>query len=397
MKCLDCVQVCPNDALYVGWGAPAVLPAAKVAVPPAKKERGASLARWTLCALFALLVSAAFHGFDLTRRYQLDLLTWSRSALVAGTALLLLALFRSRARSPRGCTLGEEALLAIFFVAAVVVFRGWYEIPFLMSLGVAAIVAWALTQAGLLLTRRQLSIHGFRLKREGRLQPAAAVFALMIAAIVTTGATAAVSQARRIATQDMLAELGHLRAALATDDNPQTLERAIGLQQRILAREPDMLDHTLTLGFLLTRAGRLDDAQNLYDRALLDRSKASDGRIQYQYGMLESIRPRPAEAMRRFREAVEIAPDRSQHWLTLAQATILDGDLPSGLALFDQTAARFPREADIQLALGVAALQLGDETRARRYIDAAAALAPQRPEVQQAVDALRARYGNRKP
>jgi tetratricopeptide (TPR) repeat protein len=248
-----------------------------------------------------------------------------------------------------------------------------------------------------MVTRRQLSIHGFRLKREGRFQPAAAVFGLIVAAIVTMGATAGYSQVRKIGTQDLLAELARLRGVLATDENPQTLERAIALQRRILEREPDVLDHTLTLGFLLTRAGRLDDAQKLYDAALTDRTKAGDGRIQYQYGMLESIRQRPAEAMRRFREAVQIGPPRSQHWLTFAQATILDGDLPGGLALLDQTAARFPREADVQLAIGVAALQLGDETRARRYIDAAAALAPQRVEVQQAVEALRARYGNRKP
>jgi tetratricopeptide (TPR) repeat protein/ferredoxin len=397
MKCLDCVQVCPNDALYVGWGAPALKPVAPAAPKPIEKLGQSGVWRWLLSALFALLVSAAFHGFDLPHRFRLDLLSWSQSALVAGAAVFLLVLFRSRARSPRGCTLGEEALLALFFLTALLAFRGWHGIPFLFSLGLSAVIAWTLTQACLLISRRQLSLHGFRLKREGRLQPAAAVFGLLVAALLTLGTYASVAQARQIATQDMILELGNLRAALATDESPAALERTITLQRTIHEREPHVLDHTLGLGFLLTRAGRLDEAQALYDATLADRAFASDGRIQFQYGMLESIRPRPAEAMRRFREAVRLAPNRSQHWLTLAQATVLDGDVPGGLALLDQAAARFSKDVDVQLAAGLASLQLGDAVRARRYIAAASALAPQREDVKQAAEALRSKYGEAKP
>lgn len=397
MKCLDCVQVCPNDALYVGWGAPALKPVARTASKPVEKTGQAAVWRWVLSALFALLASAAFHGFDLQHKFRLDLLSWSQAALVAGVALLILALFRSRARSPRGCTPGEETLLAVFFLAALLAFRGWHGIPFLFSLGLAAVVAWTLTQACLLISRQQLSLHGFRLKREGRLQPAAAIFGLVAAALVTLGAYAGVAQARQIATQDMLVELGELQAALATDDSPAALARTISLQRAIREREPHVLDHTLGLGFLLTRAGNLDEAQRLYDAALADRAHASDGRIQFQYGMLESIRRRPEEAMRRFREAVRLAPNRSQHWLTLAQATVLNGDVPGGLALLDQAAARFAKDVDVQLAVGMASLQLGDANRARRYISAAGALAPQREDVKQAVETLRSKYGDAKP
>jgi polyferredoxin/Tfp pilus assembly protein PilF len=123
MKCGDCVSVCPNDALSFGWGAiPALAPE-----PAAQRP--------------------------------------ARRPALAG---------------------GEEAIAALAFAGAFFAFRGLYgEVPFLMSLGVAGIVAWGALAVARLLARPDFAWRHRALKRGGRLTGAgrfalgaAAAFAL---------------------------------------------------------------------------------------------------------------------------------------------------------------------------------------------------------------------------
>lgn len=104
MKCLDCVSVCPNDALYVGFGAPSLL--AKASEPPKPAK------------------------YDLTLR--------------------------------------EDLFAAVMFVAAFFAFRGLYgKVPFLMSLGVAGIVAFVFFKAAQLFYQRDVMLQKVRLKIDG--------------------------------------------------------------------------------------------------------------------------------------------------------------------------------------------------------------------------------------
>ncbi len=126
MKCLDCVSVCPNDALYFGLGAPSLTGKPRVA-EPAKRR------------------------FDLS---------WS-----------------------------EEALCAAVFAAAFFAFRGLYAlVPMLFAVGLAGCVAFIVWKAWRLLGDRDCRFHRFQLKRSGRVAPAGgawlALAALLAVAIV---------------------------------------------------------------------------------------------------------------------------------------------------------------------------------------------------------------------
>lgn len=106
MKCLDCVSVCPKDALRFGFGpAPLLLPG-----------RGARPRR----------------HFDLSFR--------------------------------------EEIAAGIAFILALVAFRGLYgAVPFLLALGLAVLSALACVSLVRLLRRRDVAFQGHPLRRAGRL------------------------------------------------------------------------------------------------------------------------------------------------------------------------------------------------------------------------------------
>ena len=117
MKCMDCVSVCPNDALYVGWGKPAV------AIPA--NERGT----------------------DKPRRFDL---TWP-----------------------------EEIVFAILAVAVLFSMRGAYSLPLLFASGVTAIVTWMAWKSWSLFRAGNVNFHGLRMKSAGRLQPSGIGFLLL--------------------------------------------------------------------------------------------------------------------------------------------------------------------------------------------------------------------------
>lgn len=122
MKCGDCVSVCPNDALSFGFGKLPLFAAARSADSTAEP--------------------AVAPGPDLAKRsYPL---TWS-----------------------------EELITGAAFLLAFAAFRGLYgRVPFLMSLGLAGVLAFQVLLAVRLVLRRDLAFRHKALKRAGRLLPA---------------------------------------------------------------------------------------------------------------------------------------------------------------------------------------------------------------------------------
>ncbi len=113
MKCLDCVSVCPSDALYYGAG--------PLPIAVHKRAGGREMTRFPL--------------------------SWA-----------------------------EEGIAAAAFAAGFLTFRGLYgQVPFLMALGVAGVLAYLVLICFQLATRPNLSFKAWRLKRLGALQPAAYV------------------------------------------------------------------------------------------------------------------------------------------------------------------------------------------------------------------------------
>jgi len=108
MKCMDCISVCPNDALYFGFGRPTVA----VSKPKSK---------------------------PIPRNYSL---TWP-----------------------------EEIIGAFVFLGSFLAVRGVYAlVPFLMALGCAAVTTFLALKSWRLLRTTDLSFHRLILKSSGRIQ-----------------------------------------------------------------------------------------------------------------------------------------------------------------------------------------------------------------------------------
>jgi tetratricopeptide (TPR) repeat protein len=114
MKCMDCISVCPNDALYFGFGKPTIA----VSKPKSK---------------------------PILRNYSL---TWP-----------------------------EEIVGAVVFLGSFLAVRGVYAlVPFLMALGCAAVTTFLTLKTWRLLTNTELSFHRLILKSSGKIRKAGWAF-----------------------------------------------------------------------------------------------------------------------------------------------------------------------------------------------------------------------------
>jgi len=139
MKCLDCVSVCPNDALSLGIGTPGLLSKPRDADAAARQRR----------------LSASPKRFDLTWR--------------------------------------EEIALAAAFVAFFLCLRGMLDlVPMLMAAGLAGIATFLAWKLWSIVTKPNVRLQALQLKLKGSVQPAGFAFAsigvLVIASSLWSGA-----------------------------------------------------------------------------------------------------------------------------------------------------------------------------------------------------------------
>ena len=300
MKCGDCVSVCPKDALYVGWGAPA-LQAARRAGPPRATRRNWGRA----LALFAFMFGAytLLHAYDgRYRAYSLDFdaTLWGLIAALCAGSFVIALLLRGKAQHTPETSLGEELVLGAAFLGALYAFRGLgvsaYSAPLLLTLALAGLLAFLALQSWRLVARAELSWKSWRLKRGGRLTLAGGVFAAV--ALLAAAGSAAAGWEQRRSSAEWAARRVAARSAFA-EGTRSALERALEL-------DPQLYEAHKQLAARLYEAGELRGCLEHCEQALESAPRDADAHV--LAALAAAGLHEPALARAHLERALEIRP-----------------------------------------------------------------------------------------
>ncbi len=322
MKCLDCVSVCPNDALYYGAGALPLLTEARA--------RGRTMKKYPL--------------------------SWT-----------------------------EEAVTAVGFVAAFFSFQGLYGYgPFLMSLGVAAILSALVLLTYQLVRLPNVAFKGWQLKRAGRLRaPGWALLGAMALLAVGWGHSAVVrswevrgEQAVREAAgwQGAVFDLAQPRPRLPRSVR-EAADRGVAAYER--AGEIGWIP---TLGAaprqaILSYLTGDDTAAERYALLAIERDELA-GRMHQLLGRGAFERGDFVTAQSRFEEAVAVDPHDSRAYASAGLVATQRGDFEAAWAAFERQLATFGESVEVRYNLGLVAAYAGDLDGAAREFRNALALDP---------------------
>jgi tetratricopeptide (TPR) repeat protein/ferredoxin len=302
MKCLDCVANCPNGALYVGAGRPAM-----------GRGRG-------------------------SRRG--GILTWP-----------------------------EEVLAGLVFVGGFVVFRGLYGVvPFLLALGLAAILAGLVVTAWRVVRRRDAWLGPLRLKAGGRIRPLGTAFlALMFPVLLVWAHSAGVRvlEWRGRALFETIAGLRHASLAIGTDratlseGDRQRLERARRVERWRMRLSPvTSSDGELRMAWLAFLTDDRGSAELHVDRALVRRP--TDARAHLLAARMLVGDGRLEEAASAYDRVVELDPSNPAGYLGLGVVLGQSGRIEEALDVFARGLSTVPDSVDLRYNRGLSLAYLGD-------------------------------------
>lgn len=350
MKCMDCVDVCPMDALSYGFG-------------PSSVKKGAPRAKAP------------------ARRYDF--------------------------------TMGEEVAMAGVFLVSIVILRALYDaVPFLLALGLASISAYTLLTAARMRRMPSLQWSRWHLRERDRTTPAGRVFlaaATMWTLFLAHSAVVqwyALNGARRLQTAtDVAPDDSSRRHAL--EESRAMLVRAAGLglfpsaslEARIAMANQELGDDVAAERYYKRAIGMADDLAMAH--LALARYAVARGDTSVAIARLERVvelepdlgtasgdladlllkKGRGNDAAMMMDRVIARRPDDPTLRLTHALVLAHTGDVEGGLRETKEVAAADPGNADALYQLGriLAAASRLDE--ARVALERAAELAPQSIEI----------------
>ena len=322
MKCTDCVSVCPNDALYLGFGRLPIGAQRRTEPQPARRPD---------------------HGW------------------------------------------GEEVLLGAGFAAGFLAFRGLYgRVPFLLSLGVAGVLAFLALLGWRLARRDELAWRRWRLRSGGRLTATGWGFAAGLAAVAVFWLySGAVRVEAALAESAFRATAPERRAALDPANPVAPLDA--GRKARVEAARR-RLDGVRRLGLFswVGDAGRRAQLAFLagdYDRFEADsRTALAAGESVWEVSILEArlkaSRGDLAGALVAGERAISRSPGDPSSYATVGVLISGGGGLEAGAEILERGLKRFPDSVDLHYDAGVVAAYRGRTAEAIREFARAVELQP---------------------
>lgn len=386
MKCLDCVSVCPNDALFFGLGP---LPFMAGPRKPAPRRRAFDVVMSHIrsalpLTIFALAALTLFVGFDIAYTYQpIDLALIGLFTLLTGAVL---AVFGG-ARTSRALPWHEEWLLGIFLLAAVFAFRHLYGlVAFLFALGIASCAAYLATRFMLLFIREQLTLRGTRLKVHGEWRPPAYGFAAFMVLLLGFWGFCGVAQARELHIQRLLSKAASLQQL--PSKSPADAGRLLQIYSDLIDSDRATIDTYLRAGTLAASQLQLERAQGWYEKGL--RSFPGDAHLLTNLALVYAAREDVPKSIPILRRAIDADPNLIQPRLSLAEALCETEQWTAGLQAYDDVLARNPNQIDALFSSGLALAQTGNPRAGLARLERARALRPNLPEIAVAIERVRA-------
>lgn len=329
MKCMDCVSVCPTNALSYGLGRPSI------GVRPFRED---------------------------TRKRRYDL------------------------------TPGEEIVLSVVVLGAFLGVRGAYgQIPMLMAVGVALVTVFGVWKWIVLARRRDVSLHRFALKRAGRIRRAgwvtlAGFGALLLLVAHTSWINTLRILAERADRSVQVSRQDALTGRLRLDEETSAaVERAIRHYSRArglseggfgLLSTPGI---SVRVGWLQLVAGRPDAARRTL-APIAENPDAEEGFL-VDYGRIVAAAGTPAEAIRFYEERLVERPTLMRLRATLASLYMEAGRIPDAVRELRRAASYDPTNGEFANDLAVALFLSGDVTGAVDEMTRAAELLPDDPDI----------------
>lgn len=334
MKCMDCVAACPNDALFLGVGRPALGARPRVAGRPAGRP-------------------------------------WNVSWL-------------------------EEIVLAAAFVLAFAAFRGLYGwIPFLLALGISGILAFLSLTVVRLGRERNLRFGTARLKRDGHMTSAGWIFMTVMVGFGVLWVHSGFVRFHEIRADAVFDQAVDLRVAaldlgfIGLEDQAsinlvEAGDRHLELSRNWgLASNPGSYFKAAWFAYL---EGRNTDALAEVETALTVQPGAPE--VHLLHGRVLIAEGRSRDAVMSFATAVELDPGAPGGFLSLGALMASIGDVPRAREVFRRGAVRHPSNADLHYNLGVACAIEGDLERAKIAFERALEIDPAHLKARENLDGL---------
>lgn len=339
MKCLDCISVCPKDALYVGLGKPAI--AAKPRRAGVVRPR-VDLARFALLAVFLAALYLVFLGYDggsrsyafVERVLEPELL--KLAGLLTAMSLVVAWFFRPRSGAAPKHTFVEEALLAVAFVAAMLAFRGLHDhVPFLFALGLSTVLAWVATQGLRLVRVPDVRLQRWTLKDSGTWTRAGAIAAAATLVIGVGWAFAgreqlAIARAAIVERERPARALALYNEGVAAGQ-ANRIDEAIRAFEGSLALDPTSVVARENLAGMYCATGRFADGLREFEVVIAQSGGDADTRLRAGFAAAQVRDLKRARAL--LEDALRLAPGRNEIAALLADVLEADGDAAGARAL----------------------------------------------------------------